>query len=144
MYVKGASDTMADTIELEIITTQDMLDELVGWWEAANEDEYEFPEYWDIQDLFEGADTAYLRETLLASPSPDYRAAAAAALGAMLVTSALPELVQARHDANPDVRTFANWAVNILDEWAACYNVWDFLIAAARLAMTTPRQLRMF
>ncbi len=133
-----------DTIELEIITTQDMLDELVDWWEVAMDDDMPSPDHVEIYQIFEGADADVLRHTLTTSDKPMYRAAAAAALGALQVINALPDLVQARYDQNEDVRNFAKWAVCWIDAWGGCYDLWDFLFAAARLAMTMPRQLRMF
>jgi HEAT repeat protein len=137
---------MTDPIELDILTTQDMLDELVAWWEVARDDDIPSPDHVEIYRLFEGADPDILRHTLRDAVDPMYRAAAAAALGALQITEALPDLVQARYDPDEDVRNFAHWAVYMLDDWAGCYDLWDFLIQAARLEMAIgkPRQLRMF
>lgn len=135
-----------DTVALDIVTTQDMLDELVGWWEEARDDDMPSPDQVEVYTLFEGADASILRHTLLHAEGAMYRAAAAAALGALQVFDALPELVQARYDPDEDVRSFARWAACWIDEWAGCYDLWDFLLAAARLEAQTGtlRQLRMF
>jgi hypothetical protein len=133
-----------------------ILGQIIQWWREAEEDDVPSPEAYDITRLFEWYEMGVVEDDVIMlcnllrhASDPRIRAACAAALGALEIMDALPDLVEASFDPHDQVCQFAIWAIEVLDPvWCGCRgvrNVWDFLFAAlSLLPETKPRQLRMF